>query len=184
MEAIKVKDLMVPLDKYLTISEDATLFEAVLALEQARKASEGEGYPKRALLVRDKSGKVIGKLGFLNFLRCLEPKYGEFDDLRKLSGFGLSADFLKSMLDKFELWKAPLDRLCEKAADVKVKTVVTAPLENEVIDESASLDRAVHQLIMGHYESLLVTSGGDIVGILRLCDVVDEIFSRIKACKI
>lgn len=184
METIKVKDIMVPLDKYLTISEDATLFEAVLALEQARKTGECEGYPHRALLVLDKSGKVIGKLGFLNFLRSLEPKYGEFDDLRKLSGFGLSAEFLKSMMDSFELWKAPLDQLCKKAADVKVKSVVTTPMENEVVDEDASLDRAVHQLIMGHYESLLVTSGGDIVGILRLCDVVDEIFSRIKACKI
>lgn len=184
MESIKVKDMMVPLDKYLTISEDATLFEAVLALEEARKTTEGDRHPHRALLVLDKSGRVIGKLGFLGVLRCLEPKYGEFDDLRKLSGFGLSAEFLKSMMDTFELWKAPLDRLCEKAADVKVKDVVTAPLENEVIDEHAALDRAVHQLIMGHYESLLVTSGDQIVGILRLCDVVDEVFSRIKACKI
>ena len=41
METIKVKDLMVPLDQYVCVSEDATLYEAVVALEeaQARNAS-------------------------------------------------------------------------------------------------------------------------------------------------
>ncbi|MBE9571802.1 MAG: CBS domain-containing protein, partial [Proteobacteria bacterium] len=32
MKTINVKDLMVPLDEYATVSEEATLFEAVVAL--------------------------------------------------------------------------------------------------------------------------------------------------------
>ena len=41
METIKVKDLMVPLEQYVCVSEEATLYEAVVALEaaQARNAS-------------------------------------------------------------------------------------------------------------------------------------------------
>ena len=39
-------------------------------------------------------------------------------------------------------------------------------------------------MIMGHHQSLLVTSGERIVGILRLSDVFKEVSDRIKACKI
>ena len=66
---------------------------------------------------------------------------------------------MKSMMDRYELWKAPLDDLCRKAAQVKLKSIVAAPLEGEFVDQDANLNRAVHQLIMGHHQSLLVTSG-------------------------
>ena len=88
------------------------------------------------------------------------------------------------MMEEYELWKAPLEDLCRKAANVKLGSIVAAPLEGEFIDQDASLDKAVHQLIMGHHQSLLVTSKGRIVGILRLTDVFKEVTDRIKACKI
>ncbi len=44
MKAKIIKDLMVPLSEYVTVSKDATLFEAVLALEQA----QAEADPTRA----------------------------------------------------------------------------------------------------------------------------------------
>jgi hypothetical protein len=37
-------------------------------------------------------------------------------------------------------------------------------------------------LVMGRHQSLLVTRGKDIVGILRLTDVFREIANRISAC--
>jgi CBS domain-containing protein len=189
METIKVKDLMVPLGEYVCISEDATLFEAVIALEEARKKYAAEkadksSYAHRAVLICDKTNRVIGKLGHLDVLRSLEPKYSEVGDLKKVSGFGLSAEFMKVMMEKYELWKAPLEDLCHKAADVKVGSIVASPLEGETIDVDASLNQAVHQLILGHHQSLLVTSKGDVVGILRLADVFDEVGRRIKACKV
>jgi CBS domain containing-hemolysin-like protein len=184
MVTIKVKDLMVPLDQYVCVSEDATLYEAVVALEEAQKKGSPQGHPHRAVLVCDKDNNVIGKLSYLDVLRSLEPRYSEMSDLKKVAGFGLSAEFMKSMMDKYELWKAPLDDLCRKAAQVKLKSIVDAPLEGEFIDQDANLNRAVHQIIMGHRQSLLVTSGERIVGVLRLTDVFKEVTGRIKECKI
>lgn len=184
MEAIKVKDLMVPLDQYVCVFEDATLYEAVVALEEAQTKAASTSHPHRAVLICDKNNKVIGKMGYLDVLRSLEPRYSEMSDLKKVSGFGLSAEFMKSMMDEYELWKAPLDDLCRKAAQVTLSSIVAAPLEGEFVDQDATLDKAVHQLIMGHHQSLLVTSGGRIVGILRLTDVFKEVSDRIKACKI
>jgi CBS domain-containing protein len=184
MEKIKVKDLMVPVDQYVCVSEDDTLYEAVVELEQAQVKYVSKGHPHRAVLVCDKSGKVIGKLAQLDVLRALEPRYSELTDLKKVSGFGLSAEFMKSMMNRYELWKAPLEDLCSKASQVQLGSIVSAPLEGEVIDQDTTLDKAVHQMIMGHYQSLLVTSGDRVVGILRLTDVFREVSDRIKACKI
>lgn len=184
METIKVKDLMVPLDQYACVSEEATLYEALVALEAAQTKNASNDHPHRAVLICDKTNNVKGKMGYLDLLRSLEPKYSEVSDLRKVSGFGLTAEFMRSMMQRYDLWKAPLDDLCRKAAHVKLGTIAAAPLEGEFIDQGADLDQAIHQMIMGHHQSLLATSKGRIVGVLRLTDVFKEVSDRIKACKI
>ena len=51
-----VKDLMVPLSEYATVTEGSTLFEAVMALEKAQEEfdSNHSKYHHRAVLVLDK----------------------------------------------------------------------------------------------------------------------------------
>jgi CBS domain-containing protein len=56
--------------------------------------------------------------------------------------------------------------------------------EGEYVREDATLDEAIHQLVIGHHQSLLVTRGEEIVGILRLSDVFREICNMIKECHI
>jgi CBS domain-containing protein len=56
------------------------------------------------------------------------------------------------------------------------------PGEGEYVSENASLGEAIHQLIMGHHQSLLVTRDDKIVGILRLTDVFAAVFHRMKEC--
>lgn len=184
MDAIKVKDLMVPLQEYAVISEDVTLFEAVCALEESRMRFDSRGYRHRAVLVRDSKGIIVGKLSQWDILSSLEPKYNKISDLKKLSGFGLSAEFLRSMIDRYELWQCPLDDLCRKASDVRVGDIVSSPVEGEIIDSEGSLNQAVHQLIMGHHPSLLVKHNDQVVGILRLSDVFEEVAKRMKACRV
>jgi CBS domain-containing protein len=183
MQAIKVKDWMVPLDEYATISEDATLHQAVLALEGARERFDVKGYRHRAVIVLEKTGRVIGKLSQLDVLRCLEPKYAELGDLKKISGYGLSAEFLMSMIDRYDLWRAPLDDICFKAARMRIGDITKSPLAGEFIEADASLNQAVHQLIIGHHQSLMATSKGEIVGVLLLTDVFQNIGERIKDCQ-
>ena len=56
MKDMIVKDLMVPLEEYATVSEDATLYEAVMALEKAQEELDltKDKYKHRAVLVYDK----------------------------------------------------------------------------------------------------------------------------------
>ncbi len=79
------------------------------------------------------------------------------------------------------MWNKPLSNLVEKASTVTVRDLVREIAEGETVDAEDSLDRALHQLIVGRFQSLLVTSNGDIVGILRLADIYEEICKRLRA---
>jgi CBS domain-containing protein len=184
MKSKPVKTLMVPLAEYAVVSEDANLFEAVLALEKAQEEYEKSRYTHRAILVRDKTGKVSGKLSQLDVLIGLEPKYKKIGEMKSISNLGFSTDYLKNLLSQYSLWDEPMGDICKKAQKIIVKEIMHAPVTGEFVGEDATLDQAIHQLVMGKHQSLLVTRNGDIVGILRLVDAFREVFDQIKACKI
>ena len=183
MRTISVKEMMVPLAEYATVSEDATLYEVVQALEQAQEQFDQSKYRHRAVLVYDKDKKIVGKLSQFDILGALEPKYGEISESKYSTRWGgFTRSFMKSMLAHYELWDKPLNDICRKAFDVKVRNIMYAPTEGEYVDEGASIGEALHQLLMGHHQSLLVTRDKEIVGILRLTDVFKEVCEAIKTC--
>ena len=62
METLTVKDLMVPLSRYATVSEEATLGEAVKSLKMAQKEFDQTRDKHRAILITDKDNRIVGKL--------------------------------------------------------------------------------------------------------------------------
>ena len=186
MEIITVEDLMVPTDEYATVNEDATLYEAVKALEKAQEELDRKRYHylHRAILVLDKNGKVLGKISQLDVLRALEPKYKGMGDMRHLSRTGFSLDFIKSMMEKYALCEIPFTEMCREAANLKVKDYMYKPEEGECVEIDASLCEAIHMLVMGQHQKLLVTRDEEIVGILRLTDVFKEVFQTMESQKL
>jgi len=184
MKTISVKDLVVPLSEYATIHIGASLLEAVEALESAQGEFDATKYRHRAILVLDETGHVVGKIGQLGALKALEPKYCEMVEGQAVSRLGFSADFIKSMCDQYRLFDKPLDDLCKKAATLKAEDCMDELSENEFIGIDATLDMAIHQLVMGHHQSLIVKEGNSIVGILRLTDVFVAVFHAMKECSL
>jgi CBS domain-containing protein len=185
MESILIKDLMVPLADYATVSEYATLSEAVLALKEAQKNFDQDRYRHRAVLVLDKNGRVVGKVSQIDALKALEPRYRGLEDLESLEGlYGFKEDSFRRMMTEHGLWKQPIDDICRKAATLTVRDIMHTPTKGEYVAESATLNEAVHQLILGHHQSLLVTRGDAIVGVLRLTDVFHRISDMMAECKI
>jgi CBS domain-containing protein len=184
MKTRKVKDLMVPLAEYATVDEEASLHAAVLALEEAQKKFRQDAYKHRAILVLDKSKHVVGKLSQLDVIKGLEGGYKKMGDFKGISHTGFSTEFIKSMVDKYDLWKKPLEDICRRAPHIKVRDIMYTPTEGEYVHQEATLDQALHQLVVGHHQSLLVTRDGkEIVGILRLTDVFQEVCETIKVCQ-
>jgi CBS domain-containing protein len=180
MKTITVKELMVPLEEYATVSQEATLREAVLALEKAQMALDPSRHKHRAILVLDESGKVVSKITMKNILVALEPNYGKVESMGVLERSGYSPDLIRSMLEDNALWTEPLQFVRERATKLKVGDFIQALSEGEYIDDNATLGEAIHQLVVYPYHSLLVTSGDEVLGILRLSDVFTKICDIIK----
>lgn len=185
-EVITVEELMVPLEEYATVSEDATLFEAILALEKAQGIQDRgrRPYLHRAVLVYDKNKKVSGKISQIDAIRALEPRYQELGDSRSMARAGLSPEFIRTMLESYSLCDASLTEMCSKGAHITVKNFMNRPGREEHVDAEASLCEAIHQFIIGQHQSLLVVREGEIVGILRLTDVFMKVFGIMKQCRI
>ncbi|MDA3896020.1 MAG: CBS domain-containing protein [Desulfobacteraceae bacterium] len=184
MDTYLIKDLMVPISEYATVPQGATLFEAYLALEKAQTEYDHDKYRHRAVLVLNKENRVIGKVGQLDVLRALEPKdekFKKFEDIRK---FQFSSQFIMSLKDQCLMQEEPLVDICRKGGLIKVEDLMQTPTPGEFIEQEVSLNIAIHQLVRGSHMALLVTSGKDIVGILRLTDVFAAIFHTMKTCGI
>lgn len=180
MKTIKVKEIMVPLAECGTLHKEATLHEAVLALEKAQQ----EARRHNAVLILDDNQDVVGKIEQLDAIRGFEPEYRNMGELRGLSRSGFSARFIKSMIDKYNLWESALGDICRKAANAKVTDMIYSPTALEYVEEDATLDQAAHQFVIGHHQSLLVTRADKVIGILRLADIFTEICKAVKACQV
>ncbi len=184
MKTFTVDELMVPLSEYATVSDDATLYDAILALEKAQEEFDQSRYRHRAILVFDKNNKIVGKISQVDALEALEPKYAELLPETRGRQMGFSDKFVQGMLDQFSLWASPMDDICERSMDRKVVDFMHSPSEGEFVRQDVSFDVALHQLIVGHHQSLLVTdAAGEIVGVLRLTDCFAAVFHKLKECK-
>lgn len=180
-----VKDLMVPLSEYATVSTGATLFDVIVALKKAQEEFDQTRHKHRAVLVFDKDKNVIGKVSQFDILRALEPKYDEMLTTPKKSfHLGFTRQFQKSMLEQLRLWDGPMENICKKAVEKKVDDFMYKPEDSEYIEEDAKMDIAIHQLVIGGLQSLLVGKDKKITGILRLTDVFEFICDAVMACEL
>ncbi|MDP8240588.1 MAG: CBS domain-containing protein [Candidatus Hatepunaea meridiana] len=173
------KELMLPISEYAVISEDATLLDALKALDQAQVNLLPDRQPHRAVLITNKDGKIIGKLGHLGFLKALEPKYSVLGDVEHLAKSGLSSEFINSMMSNYRFWSESKSDICSRACNMKIKQVMHAVEES--IDENSSLPEIIHQMVMWQTLSILVTRNKEVVGILRLSDLFTEVADIIKS---
>lgn len=183
MQESTVKELMVPLSEYAVVHEEATLFEAVIELEKSQKAFRHSQYRHRAILVLDEKDEILGKISQMDVLKALEPKYRELGDNGALPRSGFSLQFLKSMMNTFDLWQGSLSNICKKAASIRVKDFMYSPRQGEFVKENTKIGEALHLLVMGSHHSLIVLNDAEkIVGVLRLSDVFDKLSQTIKTC--
>ncbi|MFH1052298.1 MAG: CBS domain-containing protein [bacterium] len=180
MKNKKVKDIMIPVEKYAIVEDDTSMLDAINVLRESQEKVPQGSEPYKAVLVRNKEGKIVGKVGQLGFLKGLEPKYDSVFDMDKLTRANLSSDFIQSLMVQFSLWDDS-NELCKIAGKIKVKDIMQSSVEN--IDENETLSVAIHKIIMWGSLSILVTSGSEVVGILRLSDIFKELENYINNCK-
>lgn len=181
MEKMKVRDLMVPAAKFPKISDSATFYEAVSALESAQEKFLSGKSEQRILLVKNEAGKVVGKISPIDLFRGLETSYSRVNAEETVRRFGLSYIW-KSMQKDYSLWESPFKDLCRKANGIHIKDFIKGPAEGQSVDTEDTLDKCFHLFVMNRHDTLFVFEGDEIVGLLRFSDVYRKVSQAMKEC--
>lgn len=178
MEPTRVQDIMLSLSEYAVVSEDATLAEALRVLDEAQEKVPPGRQPHRAVLVRNKAGEIVGKLGHLAFLAALLPRGRTLFVDSRVERAGIGDDLIESSVRALSLLDDDLVDLCERASHVRVGDACM-PIDVH-LDCKASLAEAIRKLTERRTLSLLVTCRGETVGILRLSDLFEELAGQVR----
>ena len=176
--AKRVKDLTLSLSEYAVVNEDATILDALRALDESQAALPPGRQPHRAVLVRDRHGAIVGKLHHFAFLRALLIERRTVPEGELLDRAGVGDDLLRASMQTLGLLTGDLVDVCVRARNVAVRDVYTPATAG--IDVEASLAEATTAFVQHQTLSLLVRRGGRTVGILRLSDLFDELARQIK----
>jgi CBS domain-containing protein len=179
MDKILVKDLMIPLADYAVVQLGSTLSDAVVALEHAQQYLAPGKQPHRAILIADRDGHIVGKVGQFALLKALEPKYSILGDIETIQRPGIDSMTLRSMMEHLRLFNDSLQDHCRAAARLKVDRVMSRV--TQTIDEDADLAEAIHKIIIWQTLSILVARDNKIIGVLRLSDIFDRVSKCVKA---
>ena len=180
MNAPKIDELMVPLKEYASVSIEASVLDAVEALETIRKQAARRRFKHRAVLVINNEGRIVGKVRPIEIIENLEPNYASMAAVSEPARSSLTRDQLSDLMEKHGLWKKPLDETCRQAAQTPIKDIMHVFVENESVPVDAPLEEALHQMITGRRMSLLVEKEGRVVGVLRLTDIYSEVSLLMK----
>ena len=179
MENILVKDLMVPISEYASVTIGTSLGDAIKALEQAQENYTLSKYQHRAILVLDESGHIVGKISQLRALKAIEPESKSNSEVEQLKKFNFSDTYVAQLRDLYRSHGRIMSKeSLRKASAKKVEEFMQTPSPGEYVSENCSLDTAIHRLVAGTHLSLLVTRKEKIVGILRISDVFAAVFHK------
>jgi CBS domain-containing protein len=182
MKNTPVKNIMVPISDYATVAENATLMEALAALENAHQRFGDRPYRHQSLVVVNENRHAVGRVSQVDIMRALEPGYKELGDRPWTARMTLSKRMLKTIREELHLWEQPLSVTCQTLESVRVADIMQVPSEGEFVEETDTMNIAMHRIVMCQHHSLLVTRDKKIVGILRSTDVFNVFYDMIEAC--
>ena len=129
-------------------------------------------------MVLNKDERVVGKLDHADIVMSMDPSYQGpegSEAIAHTSTAGLSPALLRSLTQRSSVWAGSLEQQCRKVLNLKVRDCMCTPSSDGCVLESDLLEVAIHKLALGRHQSLLVTGGNCIVGMLMLGDVVEQI---------
>ena len=179
MKKILVKEVMIPIAKYVTVKKEDHLLEVLHAIERKRQ-SEG-GHAHRDAIVVDENGQFFGKITMLDIFRALEPSYENIQ--KKRSSGTLTDAFVRQAVKDFNLWLEPAETICQRGGDIAVADFMYVPGKTEYLNEDDNLEKALNYYVMGVHQPLIVKDGSMVTGILRFGDVFEIVRQELLSCK-
>lgn len=155
-------DIMVPIDDYNTISENATIYEAISVLRSSFHRDGKAWYGHRSVIVLGAGGELVGVLSLRGLLKAAGSKELDYDPQFKAESWG---------------WYY-IDRL-RKQSRLRVRDVMR-PLAVATVNDGDSVREVALALLKHRVNSLPVLKDGSLTGMVRTLDVFMVIGEYLK----
>jgi hypothetical protein len=186
MDFVRVRDMMIPLALYATVSEASSFYDTLLALKVA-EAQLGQHHdtPKTILVFDNEGRRIAGQIDYWDLVRAIEPRYTSMGYPRQIIDKECNdCEFAGSLLRTYGLWKEPAQELCSKSAELTASKIMRPITAMELIEGRAPIEEAINSMLVRHLSLMIVIRGDEVVGVLRLTDVAKKILDRIKTCPV
>jgi CBS domain-containing protein len=178
------KDLMVPVAQYAVVPLDATLYDAIVALETAQKEFCRPHKNHLSVLVADDDGNIVGQVSQWDAIRALDAVQDDTEAQDSVSKFGLNPDLVKAMMVSHRVWNKSLPETCRRAATKTVRDFMSTPERNTFIEEEAPITDVLYKMVKGERMSLFVTRDEKIIGVIKVVDVLSTVCRLVKEGKV
>jgi len=146
-------EIMVPIGDYNTISEEATVYEAIRVLRESFHLDGRAWYGHRSIIAQDNAGRPTGILTLRGILRAAGLRELDNDPGLKAESWGWY--YIKKLREE--------SRLCVRD--------VMQPLGLAAVRAGDDLTAVARLLLKHNVNSLPVRKKGQVVGIVRAMDI-------------
>ena len=170
----RVQEVMIPVEQYPSVRDNATLREAIAKIEEAQLEVERRKSLPRVLLVFDEINVLVGTVRRRDIMRGLEPKYllsKPLEYKKKLFDIDVDPNLAELSYDR-------VVRGIREQADRPVSDVMN-PIE-AILDADDHVMKAVQAMVALDVNLIPVLQDGQLVGVVRSVDVFHDLAQLLK----
>lgn len=175
VEAMKrVKEIMIPVEQYPSVRDNATLREAIIKIEEAQLEVERRKSLPRVLLVFDEIDVLVGTVRRRDIMRGLEPKYLLSKPLEyKKKLFDIDVDPNLAELSYDRVVRGIREQANRPVSDV-MKPVAA------ILDADDHVMKAVQAMVALDVNLIPVLQDGKLVGVVRSVDAFHDLAQLVR----
>ena len=170
----RVKEVMIPVEQYPSVRDNATLREAIAKIEEAQLEVERRKSLPRVLLVFDEINVLVGTVRRRDVMRGLEPKYLLSKPLEyKKKLFDIDVDPNLAELSYDRVVRGIREQANRPVSDVMLPIAAILDAEDHVM-------KAVQAMVALDVNLIPVLQEGKLVGVVRSVDVFHDLAQLVR----
>jgi len=170
----RVRDVMIPIERYPSVRDTATLREAVAVMERAALDMDGRKSLPRVLLVFDAIEVLVGYVRRRDLMMGLEPRFLVVQPLeyrKKLFDVAVDPNLVELSYDRV------LQGIREQAG--RPVTDVMRPIE-AIVQANDHIMKAIYEMVSQELSLIPVLDGKRLVGVVRSVELFHELAQVVR----
>jgi CBS domain-containing protein len=170
----RIREIMIPVDQYPSVRDNATVRDAIAVMESAELEVDLKKSLPRVILVFDGIDVLVGYVRRRDIMRGLEPNFLVSQSLeyrQKLFDVSIDPNLVELSYDR-------VVKGIRSQAERPVSDVMR-PLE-AIVDADDHVMKAVYEMVSLNVSLLPVLHEGNLVGVVRSVDVFRELADLLR----